>query len=195
MKDDAELDGEDCVWVADFGWTSDLTETQTTAVPVPYAWLLANCPDAVDEYDVYEAVAKQPAANGRLTVADCYVAGLDPNAPAAEFKAVIEMVDGAPVVMPSPDLKGARVYKVSGRTALDDAEGGSVRPPRTAGSSRSRSSCRRGAAPRRLRRSHGGSGRGGGHLRNAGGTPPRLRAVLCGLCVRRRRRPAPAEGV
>ena len=33
------------------------------------------------------------------------------------------MVDGAPVVMPSPDLKGARVYKVSGRTALDDAEG------------------------------------------------------------------------
>ena len=123
MKDDAELDGEDCVWVADFGWTSDLTETQTTAVPVPYAWLLANCPDAVDEYDVYEAVAKQPAANGRLTVADCYVAGLDPNDPAAEFKAVIEMVDGAPVVTPSPDLKGARVYKVSGRTALDDAEG------------------------------------------------------------------------
>lgn len=33
------------------------------------------------------------------------------------------MVDGAPVVTPSPDLKGARVYKVSGRTALDDAEG------------------------------------------------------------------------
>ena len=127
MKDDAELDGEDCVWVADFGWTSDLTETQTTVVPVPYAWLLANCPDVVDEYDVYEAVAKQPAANVRLTVADCYVAGLDPNDPAAEFKAVIEMVDGAPVVTPSPDLKGAR-----------------------------------------------------------------LRVVLCGLCVRRRRRPAPA---
>ena len=121
MKDDAELDGEDCVWVADFGWTSDLTETQTTAVPVPYAWLLANCPDAVDEYDVYEAVAKQPAANGRLTVEECYVAGLDPNDPAAEFKAVIEMVDGVPVVTPSPDLKDERVYKVLGKTSLEDA--------------------------------------------------------------------------
>ncbi len=121
VKDDVELDGEDCIWVADFGWTSDLTETQTTAVPVPYAWLLANCPDAVDEYDVYEAVAKQPAANGRLTVADCYVAGLDPNDPAAEFKAVIEMVDGVPVVMPSPDLKDERVYKVLGKTSLEDA--------------------------------------------------------------------------
>ena len=88
---------------------------------MPYAWLLANCPDAVDEYDVYEAVAKQPAANGRLTVADCYVAGLDPNDPAAEFKAVIEMVDGVPVVTPSPDLKDERVYKVLGKTSLEDA--------------------------------------------------------------------------
>ena len=123
VKDDVEKDGEDCIWVADFAWTSDLTATQTTDVPVPYAWLLANCRDAVDEYDVYEAVAKQLAANGRQTVADCYVAGLDPEDPAAEFKAVIEMVDGAPVVTPSPDLKDARVYRVSGRTALGDAEG------------------------------------------------------------------------
>ncbi|MGN0889509.1 MAG: chitobiase/beta-hexosaminidase C-terminal domain-containing protein [Kiritimatiellia bacterium] len=121
VKDDLEKDGEDCIWVADFGWTSDLTETQTTAVPVPYAWLLANCPDAVDEYDVYEAVAKQPAANGRQTVEECYVAGLDPEDPAAEFKARIEMVDGVPVVTPSPDLKGARVYKVLGKTSLEDA--------------------------------------------------------------------------
>ena len=123
VKDDVEQDGEDCIWVADFAWTSGFTATQTTGVPVPYAWLLANCPDAVDEYDVYEAVAKQPVANGRLTVADCYVAGLDPKDPAAEFTARIEMVGGAPVVTPSPDLKDARVYRVSGRNALDDAEG------------------------------------------------------------------------
>lgn len=63
------------------------------------------------------------AANGRQTVADCYVAGLDPEDPAAEFLARIEMVDGVPEVTPSPDLKDARVYKVLGRTALDDAEG------------------------------------------------------------------------
>ena len=121
VKDDIEKDGEDCVWVADYAWTSDFTATQTTAVPVPYAWLLANCRDAVDEYDVYEAVAKQTAANGRQTVEDCYVAGLDPEDPAAAFEARIEMVDGAPVVTPSPDLKDERVYKVLGKTSLEDA--------------------------------------------------------------------------
>ena len=121
VKDDVEKDGEDCIWVADYAWASDFTATQTTVVPVPYAWLFANCRDAVDEYDVYEAVAKQTAANGRQTVEDCYVAGLDPEDPAAEFKAVIEMVDGAPVVTPSPDLKDARVYKVLGKTSLEDA--------------------------------------------------------------------------
>ena len=31
------------------------------------------------------------------------------------------MVDGAPVVTPSPDLKDERVYKVLGKTALEDA--------------------------------------------------------------------------
>ena len=49
------------------------------------------------------------------------MAGLDPEDPAAEFKAVIEMVDGVPVVMPSPDLKDERVYKVLGKTSLEDA--------------------------------------------------------------------------
>ena len=121
VKDDVEKDGEDCVWVADFTWSSDFTATQTTAVPVPYAWLLANCRDTVDEYDVYEAVAKQTAANGRQTVEECYVAGLDPEDPTAAFEARIEMVDGVPVVTPSPDLKDERVYKVLGKSALDDA--------------------------------------------------------------------------
>ncbi|MDO5318574.1 MAG: chitobiase/beta-hexosaminidase C-terminal domain-containing protein, partial [bacterium] len=121
VKDEVEKGSEDCIWVADYAWTSDFTATQTTVVPVPYAWLLANCRDAVDEYDVYEAVAKQTAANGRQTVEDCYVAGLDPEDPAAAFEARIEMVDGAPTVTWSPDLKAARVYKVLGKTALEDA--------------------------------------------------------------------------
>ena len=123
VKDDVEKDGEDCIWVADYAWTSDFTTTQTTDVPVPYAWLLENSRDVVDEYDSYEAVAKQVAANGLNTVEDCYVAGLDPEDEKAAFTAQIELVDGQPVVMPSPDLKDARVYKVYGRTGLDDAEG------------------------------------------------------------------------
>lgn len=123
VKDDVEADGEDCLWVADWAWASDFTATQTTAVPVPYAWLLANSRDVVDEYASYEAVAKQMAANGVNTVADCYVAGLDPEDAASVFKAQIELVDGQPVVTPSPDLKEARVYTVQGRARLDDAEG------------------------------------------------------------------------
>ncbi|MDO5319375.1 MAG: hypothetical protein Q4G65_12170 [bacterium] len=39
----------------------------------------------------------------------------------AEFKARIEMVDGVPVVTPSPDLKDERVYKVLGKASLEDA--------------------------------------------------------------------------
>ena len=118
-----EAGGEDCLWVADWAWASDFTATQTTAVPVPYAWLLANSRDVVDEYASYEAVAKQMAANGVNTVEDCYVAGLDPEDAASVFKAQIELVDGQPVVTPSPDLKAARVYTVYGRARLDDAEG------------------------------------------------------------------------
>ncbi|MGN0855312.1 MAG: chitobiase/beta-hexosaminidase C-terminal domain-containing protein [Kiritimatiellia bacterium] len=123
VKDDVEKDGEDCVWVADWAWASDFTATQTTTVPVPYAWLLANSRDVVDEYASYEAVAKQMAANGVNTVEDCYVAGLDPEDETSVFKARIELVDGQPVVTPSPDLKEARAYTVHGRTSLDDAEG------------------------------------------------------------------------
>ncbi|MGN0846697.1 MAG: chitobiase/beta-hexosaminidase C-terminal domain-containing protein [Kiritimatiellia bacterium] len=125
-KDDVEFDGEDCLWVSDYDWKSKLTATQMTEVPVPYAWLLAKCPEAVDEYEVYERVAKSRAANPAYTVADCYVAGLDPEKPADEFKAVIEMdADGKPVVTWEPVLEPAeaakRVYTVYGKARLDDA--------------------------------------------------------------------------
>ena len=40
------------------GFAPIYTATQTTPVPVPYAWLTQNEPDIVDEYDAYEAAAK-----------------------------------------------------------------------------------------------------------------------------------------
>ena len=121
VKDDFESDGEDCAWVRSFAWTPAAAPnaTQTTEVPVPYVWLEGYFPGVKD----YEACAKSLSANGINTVMEAYVAGLDPTDPHAAFEARIEMVNGAPVVTPSPDLKGERVYKVSGRTALDDAEG------------------------------------------------------------------------
>ena len=77
-KDDVESEGDDAAYVAGYGWVSDLTETQTTDVHVPYAWLLGHDPEIVDEYDAYEAAAKEPGANGHK-VWESYVIGADPN--------------------------------------------------------------------------------------------------------------------
>jgi len=74
--------------VADYGWASAEAYTHTTAVPVPYAWLAEHDPDVVDEYGAYEAAAKKTAANGRLSVAECYVLGLDPENETNDFKIV-----------------------------------------------------------------------------------------------------------
>lgn len=125
-KDDAESDGEDCAWVTDYAWQSDFTATQTTDVPVPYAWLKANCLAAVDEYEAYENLAKSRAENGVNTVEECYVAGFDPESATAALHAGITMDDdGKPVVTWSPDLNegagkvGARAYTIMGSNDLE----------------------------------------------------------------------------
>lgn len=125
-KDDAESDGEDCAWVTDYAWQSDFTATQTTDVPVPYAWLKANCLAAVDEYEAYENLAKSMAENGVNTVEECYVAGFDPESATAALHAGITMDgDGKPVVTWSPDLNegagkvGARAYTIMGSNDLE----------------------------------------------------------------------------
>ena len=88
LKDDAEAEGEDCIWVAGFGWESAEAYTHTTVVPVPYAWLRAHVPGVADEYEAYEAAAKATAANGRLSVVECYVVGLDPEIATNDFKII-----------------------------------------------------------------------------------------------------------
>ena len=85
LKDDAEGEGEDCIWVAGYGWASAETFTHTTVVPVPYAWLVAHDPDVVDEYEAYEAAAKKTAANGGK-VWECYALGLDPQVATSAFR-------------------------------------------------------------------------------------------------------------
>ena len=123
-KDDVESEGEDAAWVANYNWTSAEAYTHTTDVPVPYAWLLMNWPDAVDEYASYEAAAKQSASNPRYTVEDCYVAGLSPTNVASRFTAKIEMRGSEPIVTWEPDLnengtKSERLYKIYGSGTLD----------------------------------------------------------------------------
>ena len=122
LKDDVESEGEDCIWVGGFGWESAEPYTHTTEVPVPYAWLTANDPDVVDEYEAYEAAAKKTAANG-WKVWKCYLVGVSPADETAEFTAKIEMHGESPIVTWDPNLNTngvVRTYKVYGRETLED---------------------------------------------------------------------------
>ena len=123
LKDDVEYDGDDCIWVTGFDWESAEAYTHTTDVKVPYEWLLANWPDAVDEYEAYETAAKATAANGRK-VWECFMLGIDPTDATAKFVTKIEMVNGKPVITWEPDMNegsgktGVRTYKLLGSTDL-----------------------------------------------------------------------------
>ncbi len=62
-----------------------VTETQTTPVPVPYAWLDAHVPGIAYACEAYEAAATATAANGRK-VWECYALGLDPQVATNDFR-------------------------------------------------------------------------------------------------------------
>ena len=62
-----------------------LLATQTTEIPVPYAWLRQCYVNIPDDYDAYEATSKATALNGHK-VWECYVVGLDPMIPTDNFK-------------------------------------------------------------------------------------------------------------
>ena len=99
------------------------TSTQTTEVPVPYAWLTQYWPTIADEYEAYEAAAMATAANGRPAW-ECYVAGLDPTNATSVFTAAISLTNGTPYITWSPNLNTngiVRIYTVLGKTNLIDA--------------------------------------------------------------------------
>ena len=107
---------------------------------VRYVWLRTYYPETPDEYDFYEAAAKEDAANGVNKVWECYVAGLVPTNATDVFRAVISMEDGAPVVGWEPDLneggtKHERVYTVEGKENLTD-RGRRPTPPAASSASR-----------------------------------------------------------
>ena len=85
------------------------TETQTTTVPVPYAWLDAYYPGE-HSAEEYEGLASQLAANGVLTVWQAFVAGLDPTDAGALFE-VTDIGDSGGVLITVPTAPG-RVYAI-----------------------------------------------------------------------------------
>ena len=123
QKDDSYYAGEDCAWLDEVVWTPVPVETQTTVVPVPFAWLQEKYPSITDAA-AFEAKANEVAANGVNKVWECYVAGIDPTDATAKFVTKIEMVDGKPIITWEPDMNdgagktGVRTYKLLGSTDL-----------------------------------------------------------------------------
>ena len=118
--DDTSYGADDRLWMDAFAWepVPAVEETQTTEVPVSFAWLKEKFP-ALDDVSAFEAKANETAANGVNTVWECFVIGLDPTSAEAKFEASIEMVEGVPKVTWSPDLDDARVYKILGSSDLN----------------------------------------------------------------------------
>lgn len=92
--------------------------TQTTTVPVPFAWLDLFYPGLVGT-NAYEVAAKGTGANAR-PVWESYVAGLNPTNPLSQFLANICSSNGASLVTWMPDLRPNRVYTVLGKTNITD---------------------------------------------------------------------------
>ena len=116
--------GDDCAWLDEVSWTSTYvpTETTTTPVSVPYAWLESH---SLAESGDYEAAAFATAANGENAVWECYVAGLDPTNPDSRLIATIRMEGDTPVVgylPPRPEHTPAEWYHVVGKADLADEE-------------------------------------------------------------------------
>lgn len=132
LKDEAEAQGEDCVWVAGFAWEPEGGAggaAQGAEAKVPYAWLREQFPGMGDTPEAYEAKVRETAANG-MTVEACYVAGLSATDPEAKFRTAITVVDGRPQVSWEPNLNAdgvpRRVYAVWGRASLDSGDWGPV---------------------------------------------------------------------
>ena len=112
----------------DMGCYEFQTETWTTPVPVPFAWL-DGYPTALDAFGGdYETFASANAANGVNKVWECYVAGLCPTNATATFEATIVFTNGNSVVHWTPDLnkngtKHERIYTVEGKESLSGSWG------------------------------------------------------------------------
>ena len=102
-------------------------ETQTSAVPVPHAWLTGyglGLPPDDFESAACALSGKRDASGRALHVWEDYVAGTDPTDEESVFRAFIEMENGVPRISWSPDLneggaRHVRDYRVLGAADLN----------------------------------------------------------------------------
>ena len=121
-KDESDAEGEDCAWVDAVTWipTGGTTDTVVDmgggkSVTVPGEWL-TNITERIEAASGDAVAALQAtAANGRMSVAECYVLGVDPEVAEEDFKitSITIGADGKPVVEFEPpqakwNVPGAR---------------------------------------------------------------------------------------
>ena len=106
-------------------WSGDLTvaatETSTTDVPVPYAWLDEYFPGSATGY--YEVIANEDAdGDGLVTWAE-YLLGTDPTNALSRLEATIRMDGTTPIVESNADTNRLATFGyqsvVKGKEALD----------------------------------------------------------------------------
>lgn len=144
-KDKSDTAGEDCAWVDGVVWTPAGGSADTVvdmgggkSVTVPGDWL-TNITERIEAEggDVVAALAST-AANGRMSVAECYVVGVDPEKADEDFKIVSITIgaDGTPVVEFDPPqaewnvsgaravLKGAATLEGTWQTVTEENKAG-----------------------------------------------------------------------
>ena len=127
-KDGATTYAPDCVWLDQVQWVpaDGSGYTLTTPEPVPYAWLSGYGLGGVSDFETAAkgATGKRSGDGRALQVWQDYVAGTDPTNAASVFTAGIEIVDGVPQVIWSPNLNTngvVRSYTIWGKESLTDA--------------------------------------------------------------------------
>ena len=93
--DDEDADTEDCAWLDAVGWTPTEAEGIVVdvddgekSVTVPRAWINEHPAIVAAASGDERAALCAKAANGRLSVVECYVLGLDPESETNDFKIV-----------------------------------------------------------------------------------------------------------
>ena len=131
QRDEDGASGEDCAWLANVKVVPSVTLTFAAggkSVTVPGTWIAAHPALVAVAGGNAEAALASKAANGRLSVVECYVIGLDPESTTNDFKITSfpMKADGTPdlenIVFDPPEARwnvdGARPV-VKGAARLD----------------------------------------------------------------------------
>ena len=111
VKDEERSAGSDCVWLDEVKWITNvhIQVDGKMTVGIPGEWFITHAMSFIAASGGNVTTALESiAANGRRSVAECYVLGLDPEDPADDFKITsFEMVDGKPVFTFNHERDGA----------------------------------------------------------------------------------------